>query len=629
MAGKEVLKFGAEVEKIFHLVIHSIYENKEIFLRELISNASDACDKLRYKSMSKDGLLGNDKEFKITIDADKDKKTLTISDNGVGMSRAEMVKNLGTIARSGTQNFLEKLSGESQKDVQLIGKFGVGFYSSFMVADNVTVYSKAAGGKKTYKWESSGTGEFTIEESDKDFGRGTVIVLHLRDEEEEYLDEQRIRHIVKTYSNHVVVPVFLMGENDAAVQINDGKALWLKNKSDITTEDYEEFYKGISNLGDDKPWLTVHNKVEGKIEYSNLLFIPSTKPFDLFHPDRMCRVKLYVKRVFIAEDEIDIIPAYLRFLRGVVDSEDLPLNISRETIQNSAIVQRMRTSITNRVLRDLKKKAEKEPEDYIKFWNLFGSVIKEGLCDGFSPRDDILEVCRFKTTKSDDKLISMKDYIANMKQDQKTIFFITGDNDKIMDSPQLEGFVAKGIEVLLLTDSVDEFWVNVLHEYEDIPLKSVTRASAELDEKGKEKADKSEGDNDDSSNEKSEIKELLEFMKKTIGEEISDVRETSKLQDSAVCLAVPDKAMDIRMERFMFENKQLPQVSAKILEVNPNHPIIEKLAQDLAKNESDEKLTDTVHLLFAQANIIEGEPLSDVGSFRRRMNDVLEKALAA
>lgn len=626
MVTKETMKFDTEVDKIFQLMIHSLYEKKEIFLRELISNASDACDKLRYKAITSPELIAEDPEFRIKISVDKDAGTLTIADNGIGMSKAELIKNLGTIARSGTQKFLDKMTGEDKKDTQLIGQFGVGFYSAFMVADNVRVVSKAAGKNKAYAWESKGKNNFTIEETEAfDGDRGTSITLHLSKDEQEYLEQYRLSHIIKTYSNHVAFPIIFVAENGEEETFNDGRAIWLKSKSDIKEEEYEEFYQSIGFMGQDKPWMTLHNKAEGSVEYTNLLFIPSKQPFNLFHPERSCQVKLYVKRVFIAEEGIDIVPPYLRFLRGVLDSEDLPLNISRETVQNSAVLQKIKRSITTKILNELGKKAKNDPEAYTLFWNNFGAVIKEGLCDGLEARDKIIEVCRFRTSTSGDALVSLKEYVERMKKGQDTIYYITADDiDSALNSPQLEGFKAKGIEVLLLTDSVDDFWVNVLHQYQDIPLQSVTRAG--VDVKGEpENADseKKEEANDAAAD------QVIAFIKEVLGERVADVRTTGKLTESPVCLTTPEGSMDIRMERFMVDNKQLASISAKILEINPSHPVIKKLSQDVENADLKEQNSDLVHLLFAQANIAEGEPVDDIRGFTRRLNMVLEKALAA
>ncbi len=627
MAEKEIMNFDTEVEKVFHMMIHSLYEKKEIFLRELVSNASDACDKLRYQALTKPDLTKGDSDFRILIKVDKEDKTLTISDNGIGMSRADLIKNLGTIARSGTQNFLKNITGDKQGDVNLVGQFGVGFYSSFMVADKVTVVSKAAGGKKAHRWESTGDSKFAIEEIKEDVGRGTTITLHIKDEEKEYLDKFRIDHIVETYSNHIDFDIVFIDEDDKEDILNQGRAIWLKNKSEITEEEYKEFYHSLSHLGVDEPWMTLHNSVEGTVSYKNLLYIPSSKPFDLFNPDRKTQVKLYIKRIFIAEGDIDIIPAYLRFLRGVVDSEDLPLNISRETVQSNMILRRIKNAIVKKVLKELNQKAKKDPESYSKFWENFGPVLKEGLCDAMEPRDDIIDACRFRSTHCD-KLVSLEDYIGRMKDGQECIYFITADSiDAAENSPQIEGFRKKGIEVILLTDSVDEFWATVLHEYKGTPLKSVTRASSDLDDTKKDDAEIEGMDN-----KKEELPEfvgLVDFIKNTLGDAVKDVRTTSRLTDSPVCLTVPDGAMDIRMERFMVANKQLDSVNAKILEINPDHPIIKKLSDDVGDEANKKNVEDVVYLLFAQANIVEGEPLKDVKGFTGRLNEIIEKAMAA
>ncbi|NDF12743.1 MAG: molecular chaperone HtpG [Proteobacteria bacterium] len=616
--------FDAEVGKLLQLVIHSLYENKDIFLRELISNASDACDKLRYEAITDNTLLKGDRELKIQIRSNPDKGTLTITDNGIGMSEEELIKNLGTIARSGTQAYLEKLGKQSKGDVNLIGQFGVGFYSAFMVADKVRVTSRRAGEEQGHVWESDGKQSYTVEKDKENHPRGTTVELFLREDEKEYADKHQITHIVKTYSDHVAFPIEYVGEDNKAEVLNRASALWMRPKSDITEEQYNEFYRHVAHAGD-TPWLTLHNKAEGTVEYTNLLFVPSKRPFDLFHPDRMCRVKLYVKRVFITDEQVQVIPAYMRFLRGVIDSEDLPLNISRETLQNNAIVQKIRSAVSNRVLSELKKKAKDDPEAFKTFWENFGPVMKEGLCDQLENRDALLDVCRFQTSLSDGKLVSLEEYIARMKPDQEFIFYALGDNNEaLMQSPQIEGFIKRGIEVVLLTDTVDDFWVNVLNEFKGKTLRSVSRAGVDLDKQAgikpeikKEKAEKDEV--------KAEHEKLIAFFKETLGENVQDVRISGKLEGSPVCLVVPEWAMDIRMEQFLVENNQVPKRTAKVLEINPKHAIIQSIDKQLA-NPSD-KLKDTVLLLFAQANILEGEPITDVTGFSRRMNALLERAL--
>jgi molecular chaperone HtpG len=530
MTERTTHKFSAETDKIFKLMIHSLYENKEIFVRELISNASDACDKLRYKAIEKPALL-QDEELAITIEVNKAAKTITFRDNGIGMTKQELLENLGTIARSGTQRFLEGLTGDARKDSQLIGQFGVGFYSVFMIAEYVTVLSQAAGTDAAHIWQSNGEGDFTIEDAPTPIGHGTIITLKLKDDAEEFLDKFRLKHIIKTYSNHVAFKITLVEngvkEEDATAPevINEGKAIWLKDKSEISADDYAEFYRSIANMGDDQPLITFHNRAEGTIEYTNLLFVPSRKPFDLYHPDRETRVRLYIKKVLISE-KMDIIPRYLRFLRGVVDSNDLPLNISRETVQSGSNVGKIKTSITKRVLKDLAKMANTSRTDYLKFWENYGPVLKEGLCDGVEPRDDILEACLFQTSK-DESLVTLKEYKERMVEGQKSIYFLIADSrEQALSSPQLEGFLAKGYEVLLLTDSVDDFWTNVLFDYQKVPFRSVTKSGADLDDAAKNDAE-SNDKKDEQKAESAEIAPLIDYIKKTLSGSIKDARTTN------------------------------------------------------------------------------------------------------
>ncbi len=619
---KETLKFAAETDKIFKLMVHSLYENKDIVLRELISNASDACDKLRYEAVQRPELLKDD-ELRITVELDKENRLLKISDNGVGMDKQSLIENLGTIARSGTQKFMESLTGDKKNDNQLIGQFGVGFYSSFMIADNVTVISQAAGEDKAYIWNSNGNGEFSIDDAPSNIGRGTIVTLHIKEDEDDFLDRFRVKSIIENYSNHIAFKIVYKEENDSETILNDGKAIWLKSKSEIEKEDYNEFYKTISHLGDDEPYLTIHNRAEGLLEYNSLLYVPSRKPFDLFHPDRLTRIKLYIKRVLISEN-LEVIPAYLRFLRGVVDSNDLPLNISRETIQNSSTLQKIKTSITKKVLKELSNKMNSDKNDYLEFWDNFGAVLKEGLCDGLEPRDEILEACLFQTNMGED-YINLKEYKERMKPEQKSIYFINASNRAgALASPQIEGFVKQGFEVIILTDSVDDFWVNVLHEYKGTQFKSVTKAGSDLDDIQSKSEDKAE-ENKNTEN----VDGLISFVKGVLGNQVKDVRKTSRLAESPVCLTVPEGAMDIRLERFMIDNKQLAQASAKIFEINSNHPIIKKLTEDIANESNKDKAKDIILLLFAQANIIEGEPVPDIKHFTSNFNRLIELNLAA
>lgn len=615
----QAIPFAAEISKVLHLMIHSLYTNKDIFLRELISNASDACDKLRYEAQQNSALLKDDAELGITIVADEKANTLTISDNGIGMSREELIANLGTIARSGTQEFSKVMSGDASKDVNLIGQFGVGFYASFMVADHVSVISRKAGESGAWRWESDGLGAFTIHQADT-AKRGTSITLTLKPEAKEYLDKHRLRFIAQTYSDHINFPITLRDKDGNAESVNEASALWTRAKSDISEEQYQEFYRHVAH-SPEKSWMVLHNKVEGALEYTNLLFIPGIKPFDLFHPERRCRVKLYVKRVFISDEGVDIVPSYMRFLRGIIDSQDLPLNISRETLQKNATLDKIRDSIASRVLAELKKRAEKGGEDYNGFWHHFGAVLKEGLCEATSPREKIFEACRFHSTHSPDALISLDSYIERMKEGQEDIYYLIGDSvNALQASPQIEGFRARGIEVLMLTDHVDDFWVNVASEYKGKKLRSVIKAGGDLE---KFSTDESVADNRATSETSAEVADLIERMKQVYGEAVRDVRITHKLNESPVCLAVGEGDMDMRMERFLLDHKQLPTRQAKILEINPSHPVIQKLVAYPAKEEAH----DAMWLLLDQANIAEGEPITDAAAFARRMSAFLALGL--
>lgn len=611
----ETRQFTAETARVLNLMIHALYTNRDIFLRELISNASDACDKLRYEALQNEALLAGEAELKIHLSYDEKAKTLTIADTGIGMSHDDLVAHLGTIAKSGTGEFASKLSGDSTKDVNLIGQFGVGFYSAFMVADRVTVESRKAGSDDSWKWESDGLGSYTVTPG-TDRPRGTSITLQLKDDALAYLDRHKLDHIVSTYSDHVSFPITLTDAEGVEHTLNEATAIWARSKSDITDDQYQEFYRHVAH-SPEKPWAVLHNKAEGALEYTNLLFIPAIKPFDLFHPERRRRVKLYVKRVFITDEGIDLVPAYLRFLRGVVDSSDLPLNISRETLQKSPLLDKIRDSVTGRVLTELKKRAEKDADDYAKFWEHFGAVLKEGLCEPIAQREKILEASRFVTSVSDGKLASLDDYIARMPEKQEAIYYITGDSAAALaHSPQIEGFKKRGLEVLLLTDHVDDFWTNVTTEYKGKKLRSVLKAGADLDAFPLDEAEEQKEKEAESSD---ATKALITRMRQLYGDNVRDVRTTRKLSDTPVCLSVGEGDMDLRMERFLAEHKQLPKRMAKIVEINPTHPVI----QSLAANPDD----DALWLLFDQALIAEGEPVSDAAAFARRLGKFMEKGL--
>jgi len=619
MAGEEI-KFQAEVGKILDIVINSLYSNKEIFLRELISNAADACDKLRYLALTVPELAEGGGDFKIEISTDKDKGTITVADNGIGMNRDDLIANLGTIARSGTTEFLESLSGDARKDANLIGQFGVGFYACFSVADHVDVISRKAGDDIAWRWSSEGTGSFTIEEASRE-RQGTTIIVHLSKDQKEYLEEARIIHIVHQYSDHISIPIMLADQ-----QINKGSALWTRAPKDITAEQYQEFYHHVGHAFD-APWLTLHNKAEGKVEYTNLLFVPTIRPFDLMNPERKHGVKLYVKRVFITDDCEGLMPRWLRFVRGIVDSQDLPLNVSREVLQHNVIVGRIRNALVKRVFTELKKKAEKAPDEFATFWDNFGAVLKEGLYEDQEHRDDILSIARFRSTATDG-LVSLADYVGRMKEGQDHIFFITGEDETALKvSPQLEGFRARGIEVLLLTDPIDEFWIPQVGKFQDKQLRSVTAGGFDLSKvKAEEKEDAPKPEKAD----EGAIAKLILVFKEALDTSVRDVRATDRLTDSAVCLIAGDGDMDLHLERMLRRqgHMQVPS-AARILEINPAHPVIKALAglaDDLAKKPV---VADAAHLLLDQARIIEGEALADPIGFSARLNAALTRALAA
>lgn len=627
----ESIAFSAEISKVLKLMIHSLYTNRDIFLRELISNASDACDKLRYQALQNDALYEGESELKITLSIDEVNACVTISDNGIGMNRDDLIHQLGTIAKSGTEEFMAQLSGDAQKDVNLIGQFGVGFYSSYMVADRVVVHTRKAGESEAWRWESAGEGTFDIAPAE-DRPRGTAITLFLNKDAKDYLDRFRLRHIAQTYSDHIAVPIEMVDAEGNAERINEASAIWTRAKSDITPEQYQEFYRHVAH-SPDEPFLTLHNKAEGVMEYTNLLFVPSMKPFDLFHPERRRRVKLYVKRVFITDENVEIVPAWLRFLRGVVDSEDLPLNISRETLQDNPLLGRIRDAITKKVLSELKKKAGKDPEGFAKFWDDFGAVVKEGLCESSAPKDKILEICRFHSTHSQSEMVTLADYVARMKDGQEAIYVLHGDDvEGLRRSAQLEGFKKHGIEVLLLNDHVDDFWLNVNPQFEGKSFKSVTKAGADLEafatqEEASAEASLSEEEKAQREEAKASVEALIERMKAVLGDKVRDVRTTAKLSESAVCLAVGEGDMDMRMERFLREHKQLPAGVAKILEINPDHAIIKRLAAKLADASASDEVRETAHLLLDQAKLQEGEPIDDPASFSARISALLVKTL--
>jgi molecular chaperone HtpG len=620
---KETLGFQAEVKQLLQLMIHSLYSNKEIVLRELISNASDAADKLRFEALSDNSLYGNDSDLKIRVSFDKDARTLTISDNGIGMNRAEVISNIGTIAKSGTKEFFQSLTGDQAKDANLIGQFGVGFYSAFILADKVTLITRRAGSDEAVKWESAGEGDYTLEAVEK-AGRGTDIILHLREGEDEFLNDWKLKSIIRKYSDHITLPIIMKksewkdGEQvptDEDETVNKASALWARSKSDISDEEYQEFYKHVSH-DFENPLAWSHNRVEGKQEYISLLYVPSRAPLDLYDRERKHGIKLYVKRVFIMDDAEKLMPQYLRFVRGVIDSADLPLNVSREILQSSRDIDNIKAGSVKKVLGLLEDLAENKPEEYAGFWKEFGRVLKEGPGEDFANREKIAGLLRFASTHADTdaQVVSLKDYIGRMKEGQDKIYYITADSfAAAQHSPHLEIFRKKGIEVLLMSDRVDEWMLSSLTEFDGKALQSVAKGDLDLgnleDEAEKEQQKKVE----------EEARDLIERVKTTLGERVKEVRVTHRLTDSPACLVAGENDLSGNLERLLKAAGQKTPDSKPILEVNPEHKLVTKL-----KTESDDgRFADLANLLFDQALLAEGGQLEDPASFVRRMNSLI------
>jgi molecular chaperone HtpG len=615
--------FEADVAKLLNLIVHSVYSDKEVFVRELISNAADACEKLRYEAIASPDLLGDDPTLRITLLIDADNKRLTVEDNGIGMSREELVQGLGTIAHSGTKAFLDRIeAAQSSEGATLIGQFGVGFYSAFMVADRVEVFSRRAGSEEAWQWSSDGKGTFSVSPAALDAAprRGTRVVLHLMDDAKSYTERFRLERIVRTQSGHVPVPIAFVEKPGAEPsELADGAALWAKPKSDISTADYTDFYRSLAGHLDE-PDVTIHFRAEGRHEYTALAFIPGSRPFDLFDVDRKGRIKLYVKRVFIT-DEAEILPRYLRFVRGLVDSADLPLNISREMIQESPILTAIRKGVTSRVLGDLDKLAEKEPETYAKIWDNFGAVLKEGIYGDFERRDALLALCRFKTTSSAGAWRSLKDYIASLKASQTAIYYLAGDDiARLEASPHLEGFRARGVEVLLLTDPIDSFWVTSAPSFDGKPFKSVTQGAADLALIPRLDAKQEAAPETDKA-----VTDFLALIKETLGEAVSDVRASDRLTDSAVCLVAPETGLDRQLEKILAGTGRIKSAAKPILEINPRHDIVVALAS-LADDDLAFK-QDAAHLLFDEARVLDGDRPADARMFCERLARILTRSL--
>jgi len=603
----EAQPFQAEVSELLNLMVHSVYSETDIFLRELISNASDACDKLRYEAIAEPVLMGDEGAPKIRITPNKKNNTLTIADTGIGMSRQELVDNLGTIARSGTKSFVARLK-EAKDGTSLIGQFGVGFYSAFMVADRIVVVSRRAGAEEVWKWSSSGGSGFEIASANPDDPplprRGTEIVLHLKSEATKYLEAYEIERVVRAYSDNIQFPIELVGEEGEPKQINSASALWQRPKSGLKPEDYTQAYKSIAGAFDE-PAMTLHYRAEGRYSYAVLLFAPSTMPFDLFDPSRKGRVKLYVRRVFITDDA-ELLPAYLRFIRGVIDSEDLPLNLSREMLQNNPQLAQIRKAVTGRVIGELETLADKQPENFAKIWDAFGSVIKEGIYEDFERREKLLALSRFTTTSGEKR--NLKQYVADLKPNQTEIYFLVGDSiERLKSNPKLESATARGIEVLLLTDPVDAFWTSAQLEFEGKPLKSLSQGDIDfgliplLDDK-KEEA-KSEAD----------VAMIIAVIKDSLGDRVSDVRASQRLTASASCLVAGSHGPDRELERLLA--RQNRGIGTKpILEINLRHPLVAAIPQAGAN------AADLSFLLFEQAQILDGELPEDPAAFASRLN---------
>ena len=620
---KETLGFQAEIQQLLKLMIHSLYSNKEIFLRELISNASDAADKLRFEALTDNGLYEGGSDLNIRISFDKDQRTVTVSDNGIGMSREEVIDHIGTIAKSGTRQFFESLTGDQAKDTRLIGQFGVGFYSAFIVADKVTLTTRRAGSGQGVRWESNGEGSYTLEAVDKPT-RGTEVTLHLRPDEDEFLDSYRLRNIISKYSDHISLPIIMKasGKNadidadiDKGETVNRASALWARPKKDITEQEYAEFYKHVSH-DFEEPLAHVHSRVEGNQSYTTLFFVPKRAPFDLWDRDGRHGIKLYVRRVFIMDDAEQLMPNYLRFVRGVVDSDDLPLNVSREILQRNKNIDTIRAASVKKVLGVLEDLASNEPEKYATFWKEFGRVIKEGPVEDFANRERIAKLLRFASTHTDSDAqdVALEAYVARMKTGQDKIYYVTADSfAAAKNSPHLEIFRKKGIEVLLLSDRVDEWLTSHLNDFAGKPLQSIAKGDLDLGElevqAQKDELEKVAG----------ELKDLTTKMKETLGDKVKEVRISQRLTRSPSCLVVEEHDMAVNFQKMLKAAGHAVPSTAPILEINPQHPLVVRL-----NNETDvQRIADWTHLLFDQALLNEGGQLDDPTAFVQRLNDML------
>ena len=624
-------KFEADTGKILDIVINSLYSEREIFVRELISNASDAIDKKKYLALTNKSINDTSDPFEIKIEVNSKENTIKISDNGIGMDEEDLINSLGTIARSGTKAFLEqfnKSKDDKKEDVNLIGQFGVGFYASFMVADKVEVLSKKAGTDKSWKWISDGKSGYNIEKSDKK-NSGTELILHLKKDAKEFLEGTRIQFVVRKYSDHISYPVKMLevSKKDAKEEtINEASALWTRAPKDIKEKQYEDFFSHIG-AGFGKPLLTMHNNTEGTVSYTNLLCIPSSKPFDLFNPDRKSSLKLYINRVFITDKCDNLIPAYLRFVKGIVDTQDIDLNVSREMLQNNPAVAKISKSLVGKILRELKKIADKDKAKYIQFWNEFGQVLKEGLYEDLERKDTLLELARFSNNENDD-LISLEDYVNAMDKNQKDIYYIAADTkSQALSSPHLEGFKSKGIKVLVMADPIDQFWLSMAGQFKEKNFVSITQGEIDLDNI---KSDKKDPKNKDAKKDDVDKKftNLIAHLKASLGQNVKDIRLTSKLTDSPACLVADKGDMDVAMENLMKQRDPNYQGAPRILEINPEHALVEKMNKLLSDKKHNNLVDDAGTLLFEQARMMEGKLPSDPTKFAKIMNNFLVKGVS-
>lgn len=612
---KETLGFQTEVKQLLHLMIHSLYSHKEIFVRELCSNAADAADKLRFEALSDGALYENDPDLKIWIKADKEAKTLSLRDNGIGMSRQEVIEHIGTIAKSGTREFFGKLSGDQQKDAQLIGQFGVGFYSSFIVADKVTLTTRRAGLTKEHgvRWESEGAGEYSLEMVEKDT-RGTEITLHMKEGESEFLEEWRIKSIIRQYSDHIAIPIVFINDKGEEETVNKANALWARSKSDITEDEYKAFYKHVGHDYED-PLAWTHARVEGRQDYTALLYVPSHAPFDLWDREAKTGVKLYVKRVFIMEDARKLMPAYLRFMRGVIDAADLPLNVSREILQQTKDMEMIRSGCVKKALDLLDDLAENRKEDYAKVWENFGEVLKEGVGEDFSNKERVARLCRFRSTTSDAPTVSLPDYLSRMKEGQDKIYYVTADSlPAAKSSPHLEIFRKKGIEVMLLADRVDEWLVSHLFEFDGKSLASIAKGDLDLSAVKSEVEDQAA----EEAAAPEAAKALIERLQEALKDDVKEVRVSSRLVDSPACLVADEHDISRHLSRMLKSMGQSAPENKPVLEINVGHALVKRL-----DSESDERFSELAKLVFDQAVLLDGGQLNDPAGFVKRMNALL------